>query len=216
MNLGASSPQILDLGIPQTILIPFLIAVFLLAELFLMNVEFRRQAHSLTMAGVPLVLGVLLLPSHTLVIVRLAGTLIAFLYQRIMPVKTFYNIGAYAFEAAADACLVWMILGPRQHADLWTVTVVVSVVALLDQFMAMMVLILISLHNGPMSRQDVVTMLGSAGRAEHGGQRVRDDRAAAARAGRARRGPGHHPDRDRHRDLSQPCRHPPPAPGAWR
>ncbi|HJQ00797.1 MAG TPA: EAL domain-containing protein [Jatrophihabitans sp.] len=163
LNLGASSPQILNVGIPQTVLIPFLITVFLLAELFLMNIEFRRQAHSLTMAGVPLVLGVLLLPSHTLVIVRLVGTLVAFLYQRIMPVKTFYNIGAYAFEAAADACLVWMVLGPRHHADLWTVAVVVSVVGLVDQFMAMLVLILISLHNGPMGRQDVVTMLGSAG-----------------------------------------------------
>jgi diguanylate cyclase (GGDEF)-like protein len=163
LNLGASSPQILNVGIPQTVLIPFLITVFLLAELFLMNIEFRRQAHSLTMAGVPLVLGVLLLPSHTLVIVRLVGTLVAFLYQRIMPVKTFYNIGAYAFEAAADACLVWMVLGPRHHADLWTFAVVVSVVGLVDQFMAMLVLILISLHNGPMGRQDVVTMLGSAG-----------------------------------------------------
>ncbi|MEO9238125.1 MAG: EAL domain-containing protein, partial [Jatrophihabitantaceae bacterium] len=81
-----------------------------------------------------------------------------------VPVKTFYNIGAYAFEAAADACLVWFILGgSRPHLDVWTVAVVVSVVALVDQFMAMLVLILISLHNGRMGRQDVSAMLISAG-----------------------------------------------------
>ncbi|HEX4726424.1 MAG TPA: EAL domain-containing protein [Jatrophihabitans sp.] len=160
--LSASTPRILVLPMPQVVIIPFLMAMFLVAELFLMNVEFRRQAYSLTMAGVPLLIGVLVLPSHTLVIVRLLGTLIAFLYQRIMKVKTFYNIGAYAFEAAADAYLVWTILGPRHSADLWTVAVAVAAIALLDQFMAILVIILISLHNGPMSRQDVITTLSSA------------------------------------------------------
>src|SRR5690242_8179831 len=51
LNIGASSPRILDLGVPQVVIIPFLMAMFLVAELFLMNVEFRRQAYSLTMAG---------------------------------------------------------------------------------------------------------------------------------------------------------------------
>ncbi|HET6209016.1 MAG TPA: EAL domain-containing protein [Jatrophihabitans sp.] len=159
---SSSTPRILDLGVPQVLIIPFLMAMFLVAELFLMNVEFRRQAYSLTMAGVPLLIGLLVLPSHTLVIVRLVGTLMAFLYQRILKVKIFYNIGAYAFEAAADAYLVWTILGPRQHADIWTVAVTAGVIALLDQFMAILVILLISLHNGPMSRQDVITTLSSA------------------------------------------------------
>jgi hypothetical protein len=74
LGLSSSTPRILDLGVPQVVIVPFLMAMFLVAELFLMNVEFRRQAYSLTMAGVPLLIGVLVLPSHTLVIVRLVGT----------------------------------------------------------------------------------------------------------------------------------------------
>ncbi|MDQ2956140.1 MAG: EAL domain-containing protein [Actinomycetota bacterium] len=163
LEVGARSPRILDLQMSQLMIIPILVAMFLIAELFLMNVEFRRQAHSLTLAGVPLILGVLLVPSHTFVLVRLVGALIAFVYQRIVPVKTFYNIAAYAFEAAADACLVWFILGTRQDLDIWTVTVVVSVVAVVDQFMSLLVLILIRLHNGPLSRRDVGEVLSSAG-----------------------------------------------------
>ncbi len=162
LGLGAASPRILDLHLSQFVIIPFLVAMFLIAELFLMNVEFRRQAHSLTLAGVPLILGVLLVPSDTFVVARLIGALIAFIYQRIAPVKTFYNIGAYAFEAAADACLVWSILGSRDHLDIWTVTVVVGVVALVDQFMSLLVLMLIRLHNGPLSRRDVGEVLSSA------------------------------------------------------
>ena len=82
-------------------------ALFLVSELFLMNVEFRRQAHSLTLAGVPLVLGALLLPSHWFIVTRLAGTLIAFIYQRTGLVKSCYNIAAYAFEAAAFSFVLW-------------------------------------------------------------------------------------------------------------
>lgn len=163
LGLGAASPRILELRMPQLLIIPILVGMFLVSEQFLMNVEFRRQAHSLTLAGVPLVLGVLLVPSHTFIVVRLVGALIAFVYQRISPVKTFYNIGAYAFEAAADACLVWFILGQRQDLDVWTVSVVVGVVAFVDQFMSLLVLILIRLHNGPLTGRDIGEVLSSTG-----------------------------------------------------
>ncbi|MGI8666169.1 MAG: putative bifunctional diguanylate cyclase/phosphodiesterase [Jatrophihabitans sp.] len=163
LSFGASSPRILDLHMPQAAIVLILVAMFLIAELFLMNVEFRRQAYSLTLAGVPLVLGVLLVPLHTVVIVRLVGALIAFVYQRIVPVKMFYNVGAYAFEAAADACLVWFILGTRPNLDGWTVAVVVCVVASMDQLMSLLVLILIRLHNGPLSKGDVGSVLSSTG-----------------------------------------------------
>src|ERR1700743_503857 len=57
-------------------------ATFWWAEQFLMNIEFRRQAHSLTLAGVPLLLGVLVLSPALVVLMRVGGSLIAFLFQR--------------------------------------------------------------------------------------------------------------------------------------
>ena len=58
--VGAGIRDLLTTGVPQVVIDPAPGGDVPVAELFLMNVEFRRQAHSLTLAGVPLVLGVLL------------------------------------------------------------------------------------------------------------------------------------------------------------
>ncbi|MFL6160652.1 MAG: putative bifunctional diguanylate cyclase/phosphodiesterase [Jatrophihabitantaceae bacterium] len=163
LSLGASSPAILHLAVPEVVVLPMLVGMFLIAELFLMNVEFRRQAHSLTLAGVPLVLGALLLPSHLFIITRVLGTVIAFIYQRIGPVKSCYNITAYAFEAAVDSYLLWGLLGSRDRLDIWVVATIMLVVACVDQFMSVLVFMLIRLHSGPLSRREIGEVLISAG-----------------------------------------------------
>lgn len=162
LSIEADNPVILDVQLAQPLIMSILVAMFLIAELFLMNVEFRRQAHSLTLAGVPLALGLLVVPLQTLLLARLVGALIAFIYQRITPTKTLYNIGAYVFEAAVDGFLIWAILGSRSTLDIWTVTVVVGVVALMDQVMSVLVLILVRLHDGPDSTRGLAQVLSSA------------------------------------------------------
>jgi diguanylate cyclase (GGDEF)-like protein len=163
LSAGAPSPAILHLSVPEPVAVPMLVGMFLIAELFVMNVEFRRQAHALTLAGVPLVLGALLLPSHLFIITRLVGTVLAFIYQRVSPVKSCYNIAAYAFEAAADSYLLWALLGSRDRLDIWAVAVIMLVVACVDQFMSVLVFMLIRLHSGPLSRRDISEVLISAG-----------------------------------------------------
>ena len=163
LSLGPSSPAILRLSWPQVVVLPMLVAMFLVAELFVMNVEFRRQAHALTLAGVPLVLGALLLPSHLFIVARLIGTVIAFIYQRVSPVKSCYNIAAYAFEAAVDSYLLWELLGPRDRLDIWVVAAIMLVIACVDQFMSVLVFMLIRLHSGPLSRREIGEVLISAG-----------------------------------------------------
>ncbi len=163
LSIGASSPAIMTLPIPHLLIVPLLVALFLIAELFLMNVEFRRQAHSLTLAGVPLVLGALLLPSHVFIITRLAGTLIAFIYQRIGLVKSCYNIAAYAFEAATFSYVLWTMLGTQHHLSIGVVSGIMLAAMCIDQFMSMLVLMLIRLHSGPVSRRDLGEVLISSG-----------------------------------------------------
>ena len=163
LSLGLSSPAILRLAVPEVVALPMLVGMFLVAELFVMNVEFRRQAHALTLAGVPLVLGALLLPSHLFIVTRLIGTVIAFIYQRVSPVKSCYNIAAYAFEAAVDSYLLWGLLGSRDRLDIWAVAVIMLVVACVDQFMSVLVFMLIRLHSGPLSRREIGEVLISAG-----------------------------------------------------
>lgn len=163
LALGDSTPAILTLNVPLALVSPLLVGMFLVAELFLMNVEFRRQGHSITLASVPLVLGALLLPSHLLIVTRLAGTVIAFIYQRIGPVKSCYNIAAYGFEAAVDSCLLWALLGPRDRLDLWAVATVMLLVLLVDQFMSLLVLMLIRLHNEPLGVREISEVLITSG-----------------------------------------------------
>jgi len=159
----ADAPPILVLeNIPTVTLAPGLVALFLLAEQFLMNVEFRRQAHSLTLAGVPLVLGVLLVSPQTFVIARLSAAIIAFLLQRINVDKMLYNGAAYACEAALDATVIHLWLQPRTQVDWGTVLVVLVVIAGVDQLMSLLVLSLIRLHNGPLSGREIADVLVSA------------------------------------------------------
>ena len=74
-----------------------------------MNVKSAGR-HSLTLAGVPLVLGVLLVSPQTLVIARLCAAMVAFLLQRINIDKMLYNGAAYACQAALDATIIHLWL----------------------------------------------------------------------------------------------------------
>jgi diguanylate cyclase (GGDEF)-like protein len=133
-----------------------LAVAFFLAEQNLISFEFRRQSHSMTFAGVPLALGVLLLPVPALVVVRVVGSLAAMIVQRTTVEKVAYNISAFAFEAALTSTLAkWIVpdLGPA------SVLTLVACVAAVDQLMTALVLVVIRFHGISMSRQDVVQVV---------------------------------------------------------
>jgi diguanylate cyclase (GGDEF)-like protein len=134
-------------------------AGFFFAEQFLLNVEFRRQAHTFTLAGVPLLIGVLVMSPQVFVLTRLAASVLAFVWQRVLLDKMAYNAAAYAFEAAADVLLVHLLLRPNQSLDLRTAVVVIVVLAVVDQLISVLVLVMIRVHNGPLSRSDVLEVL---------------------------------------------------------
>ena len=148
------SPQL-----PVVVVALTLGAGFFLAEQFLLNVEFRRQAHTFTLAGIPLVLGVLVLPPELFVGTRLAASVLAFVWQRVSLDKMAYNSAAYALEAAAGASLVHLAFQPQQSLSLWTAVVLIALLAGVDQVISVLVLVMIRVHNGPLSRADVVEVL---------------------------------------------------------
>ncbi len=134
-------------------------ALFYLAEQYWVSVEFRRESHSLTFAGVPLVLGALMLPVHELVLARALGSLIAFARQRPSADKVAYNSAGYAFEAALDATILHALLGLHPHLGLVTAATVLGVVAGVDQLMSGLVLLVIRWHSGSMTRGEVFDVL---------------------------------------------------------
>src|ERR1035437_7292636 len=134
-------------------------AGFFFAEQLLLNVEFRRQAHTFTLAGVPLLIGILVMSPQVFVLTRLAASVLALVWQRVSLDKMAYNAAAYAFEAAADVLLVHLLLRPNQSLDLRTAVVVIVVLAVVDQLISVLVLVMIRVHNGPLSRSDVLEVL---------------------------------------------------------
>src|SRR5674476_242187 len=153
---------ILALHLPVVVVAVALGAGFFFAEQFLVNVEFRRQAHTFTLAGIPLLIGVLVLPPIVFVLTRLVASVLALIWQRVSVDKMAYNSAAYAFEAAADALLVQLLLRPYHGLDLRRAAILIVLLAMVDQLISALVLVMIRVHNGPLSRADAIEVLEPA------------------------------------------------------
>src|SRR5450631_3544614 len=159
LTTRAGGGPIVALHLPPAAIAVAVGAGFFIEEQFLLSVEFRRQAHTFTLASIPLLIGVLVLPPDVFVIARLTGSLLAFAWQRVSVDKAAYNSAAYAFEAAADALYVHLLLGPAPGLNLRTAIVVIGILAVVDQVIGALVLVMIRVHNGPLSRADVTAVL---------------------------------------------------------
>jgi len=148
---------IIALHLPVAVVAVVLGAGFFFAEQFQLNVEFRRQAHTFTLAGVPLLIGVLLLSPLVFVVTRLVASVLAFMWQRVSVDKMAYNSAAYAFEAAADVMLVHLLLRPAPGLDLRAAVTLVATLAVVDQFISALVLVMIRVHNGPLRAHVEIT-----------------------------------------------------------
>ena len=150
---------IMALHLPVVVIALVLGAGFFFAEQLLLNVEFRREAHTFTLAGVPLLIGVLVLSPMVFVVTRLVASVLALVWQRVSVDKMAYNSAAYAFEAAADAILVHLLLGPTQGLDLRTAAILIVLLAGVDQLISALVLVMIRVHNGPLTLADAIGVL---------------------------------------------------------
>ena len=156
---GAGPIVALPLPLPIPLVALALGAAFFLAEQFLVNVEFRRETHSFTLAGIPLLIGVLIVSPPVFVLTRVVASVLAFAWQRVSAEKMVYNSSAYAFEAAADAMLVHLLLRPDRGLDLSAAVTLIAVLAVVDQFISVLVLVMIWVHDGPMGRADALKVL---------------------------------------------------------
>src|SRR5450631_2644556 len=130
----AGTGPIMAPNLPPVLVAALVGAGFFAAEQFLLNVEFRRQAYSFTLAGIPLLIGVLVLSPWVFVVTRLAASVLAFAWQRVSVDKMSYNSAVYVFESAADALLVHLVLGPLHGLDLRTASILIVLLAAVDQF----------------------------------------------------------------------------------
>src|SRR5690348_3537531 len=103
--VSGDSQAVLTPHVPTWAIFVGLAAMFGLGERLSMVIEFRRQAHTITLAGPALVLGALLAPVPTVVLARLTGAGLALALQRMAPAKLCYNVASFSCEAALMTAL---------------------------------------------------------------------------------------------------------------
>ncbi|GAB7190876.1 EAL domain-containing protein [Kineococcus sp. NUM-3379] len=135
---------------------------FYLTELGQALVEIRRQAYAFSLAGIPLLLGLLYVPPHELVLVRVLATSIAFAVQRAPALKFAYNTAAYLLDTALVLTLVHALLPEGAGLDLRTALVCYASLAVIDLLMAGFVMLAILINQGPPQREEVLEALMSA------------------------------------------------------
>src|SRR5690242_19967542 len=153
--LGIPGSPVVSHAGPRWVIDVCLVAGFVIGEQLLMNVEFHKQAHSITLSGIPLALGVMIAPIGDVVVARVVGAGLALMLQRISLEKIVYNSAAYAFEAAADCAVLHAIIGSTAGLTVGRGMAVTAVVVLSDQLMSALVLVVIRIHGGALSRSDV-------------------------------------------------------------
>ncbi len=131
-----------------------LAVLFCVTDLALLHVEVHRQAYSVTLAGLPLVLGLLLCGPRELVAVRVLGSAVAFATQRTPLLKAGYNLAAYAAEAALDVTLVRLLLGHHGTLTATAAVICYPVVLAVDSVMSLLVLQVISWHQGRLTGRE--------------------------------------------------------------
>ncbi len=156
---GPSTWPLLDFALAALPATVGLAALFALTELALIHVEFRHDAYSFSLSGIPLVLGVLTVSPTHLVLARVAGAAIVFALQRPSPVKAIYNTCAYAFEAATVATLIHALLPSGAALDLRAAAVCCLVVPTVDVLMSLLVVVVISLRGQMLDRREVAEIL---------------------------------------------------------
>ncbi|MFN2488815.1 MAG: putative bifunctional diguanylate cyclase/phosphodiesterase [Actinomycetota bacterium] len=88
-----------------------LAALFLVAEVFVIHVQFHRDSHSFSLSEIPLVLGLFFFAPAALVFVQLLGAGAALtLHRRQTPVKLAFNLSRWFFETTVAVALFQTIL----------------------------------------------------------------------------------------------------------
>jgi diguanylate cyclase (GGDEF)-like protein len=126
-----------------------LAAMFLLAEVYVVHLQFRRDAHSFSLGEVPLVLGLFFASPVQLVLAQLIGIFAALVFHRRQsPLRLLFNLGHFFIEGCLAVIIFGYVvrLGEPIGAAGWAATfIATSVTSLIG---VLMILLAIGLSEG--------------------------------------------------------------------
>ncbi|HEY7971138.1 MAG TPA: GAF domain-containing protein, partial [Candidatus Limnocylindrales bacterium] len=100
---------------------PLIAAGFCLAELKVIDVHFRREAHSFSLSEFPAVIGLFLLSPHDFILAVVVGSAVALAWFRQPPLKFAFNLTNFWFGATAALVVFHLMasLGGTPNAADW-------------------------------------------------------------------------------------------------
>ena len=100
---------------------PLIAAGFCLAELKVIDVHFRREAHSFSLSEFPAVIGLFLLSPHDYILAVVVGSAVALAWFRQPPLKFAFNLTNFWFGAVAALVVFHLMasLGGTPNATDW-------------------------------------------------------------------------------------------------
>src|SRR4051812_28937641 len=137
-----------------------LAGLFALAEIFVVHVQFRRDAHSFSLLEVPLVVGLVFAPPGTVVLaVVVAGAVVLALHRRQSVIKLCFNVGVYALEVTLALLLFSALAGEASSIGL-RVVVAAALAALCESAVGiLLVFIAISISEASLRLSELARSL---------------------------------------------------------
>lgn len=120
---------------------------FFIVEATALHIEIRRETHSLSLSGIPLLLGLLALNPAVLLMARLLGNGLALVViRRRTGLKLVWNLSLYTVETGAAAVLAAIALAPGRPMtmDAWIVLLAAVLVAELIGLISVPIVIMIA------------------------------------------------------------------------
>jgi diguanylate cyclase (GGDEF)-like protein len=136
-----------------------LAVIFFVTELGQALVEVRRHAYSFSLAGIPMVLGLFYFPPRELLAVRIVTSLVAFAVQKASPLKMAFNSASYLLDAALVLAVSHQLLGEGNTLTVRTAALCYLSVAVVDTLMSLLVLLVIRINQGPISRNESLEVM---------------------------------------------------------
>ncbi len=149
-------------GQPFQIAWPALAVMFLIAEWLDVDIEVRKEAHTLTFTEFPLTLGLILATPGDLVIARLVVSAIALplLRRRLDPVKVVFNAGIFGVDVGLALLVFHGLLGSSSPAQLDGWIAALGAVAVSHLVSAFLVATVMRIAGAPVTWRSEVGVIG--------------------------------------------------------
>jgi diguanylate cyclase (GGDEF)-like protein len=145
--------------IPWWILIP----LFSAAEVFVVHIQFRRDAHSFSLSELPLVVGFFFAPPLVVVLSMVAGTAIALsLHRRQSPLKLAFNLANFTVANSVVGLLFMRLVNHHDPLSLLSFLGVVVAVVAGSMLQSLVILMAISFSEGRLDSAGILATFGFA------------------------------------------------------